>query len=104
MVDVLVKERRLTVVESVPGAHSGPELLAALAGLCAAYLALSACAAYPTPWGAVVAAAAVAVAETAWARPGLFLTWGLRRAALDDVARGLVRGAALVLLAARTLP
>jgi hypothetical protein len=103
-VSASIKERRLAVVERVPAVRSVPKLAGSALATAAAYLALLVCAAVPTGVGIAVAAAAIAACEMASVGRHHFLGWALRRAGLDGVARGLLRGAALVLFAARSTP
>ena len=70
--------------------------------IAAAYVALFLCAAIPSWQGTVAAAAAVTAVEFAILRPGTFAAWALEEIGLGPVGRGLLRGAALVMLAGRS--
>ncbi|MDT4918383.1 MAG: hypothetical protein QOH89_3083 [Pseudonocardiales bacterium] len=97
-----IKERRITVAELVPGLRSGSVLVGWLLATVIGYGALIFCAAVPTEVGTVLAAAAVAGCEAFGVRGDQFLGWTLRRVSLGVLARGLLRGVALLLFAARS--
>ncbi|HVU93000.1 MAG TPA: hypothetical protein VHC23_12235, partial [Jatrophihabitans sp.] len=93
--------RRRTTVEVIPPLRSRTSFVRGQLAVAAVYIALFLCAAVPTRWGTVLATLAVTVAEFAVLRQGTFAAWALDRIGLGPVGRGLLRGAAFVLLAGR---
>jgi len=95
--------RRVATVEVVPALGDRRTAAGLSAGALAAYAAAAGLAAAAAPAAFLVALVAVALLETALGRVPV-TGWALARTGLGPVARTLLRGVLLVLLAARALP
>jgi hypothetical protein len=93
--------RRFATTDVVPAIGSRRQAAALLLALVAAYAAVFVCAALPLRWAMAAAMAAVAAAEITASRREPVLPWALQRVGLPTPARSLLRGLAVVLLAAR---
>ena len=94
--------RRLTTMDLAPPMGSRARFVRGQLFIAASYVALFSCAAVPSWQGTVLAAVAVTAVEFALLRPGTFAAWALDEIGLGPVARGLLRGTALVMLAGRS--
>jgi hypothetical protein len=94
--------RRMITVDVVTPLRSRAAFVRGQLAIAAAYVALFVCAALPTSIGTMIAALAVMAAEFGLLREGTFAAWALDRIGLGPVGRGLLRGAALVMLAGRS--
>jgi hypothetical protein len=93
--------RRVTTVEVVPPVGSRRRVLAELGLAVGAYLALFVLAALPSAFGTSLAALVVAGCELTFLADRTLLAWAHRQVGLTPLARGALRGAALVVFAAR---
>ena len=95
--------RRVATVEVVPALGDRRTAAGLSAAALVAYAGAAVAAALPAPVALLVALALVAALEVALERVPL-TGWALARTGLGPLARGLVRGVLLLLLAARTEP
>jgi hypothetical protein len=94
--------RRFATSDVIPAIGSQRRAALLLTALAASYAAALACAALPQAPAAAAVLAVVACAEIAAARGEPAVPWAMRFVGMTDVARGLLRGLVVVLLAART--